>query len=153
MPEQDKNVDILHSYIAQPSSLEQERAGKRFFLDSHSKVIPNEGNLLSLMTLKKFYSGNDEESKTQARVIEAIAKEENRYLVSAMNLLQGEATGAKLQVQNKLRTKFGSDFDSALSLAGLLKSKSDEKAFEELIQPAVKDLSDVTLERSKGIFK
>lgn len=149
MPESDKNVDILQSFISQPTSLEQERAGKRFLLDSHSKVIPNEGNLLSLMTLKKFYSSD----ATQTGIIDAIAKEENRYLLSAMNLLQGKQdTEPKQDIQRKLRSKFGSDFDSALSLAGLLKSKADERAFEELIKPAVDELKDFTLNRSKGLF-
>lgn len=148
MAETDKNVDVLHSFIAQPSSLEQERAGKRFFLDSHSKVIPNEGNLLSLMTLKQFYAG-----KPEAQLFDDIAKEENRYLLSAMDMLQGVGkTGDDAKVQNKLRTKFGSDFDSALSLAGLLKAKSDEKAFDDLIQPAIKGLSKETLDRANQLF-
>ena len=149
MAETNKNVDVLQSFIAQPSSLEQERAGKRFFLDSHSKVIPNEGNLLSLMTLKQFYQGKPEE-----KIFNKIAEEENRYLISAMKMLQedkGSNTEA-VAVQRKLRSKFGSDFDSALSLAGLLKSKSDEKAFDDLIEPAIKDLSKTTLDRANQIF-
>jgi hypothetical protein len=150
MAETNKNVDVLQSFIAQPSSLEQERAGKRFFLDSHSKVIPNEGNLLSLMTLKQFYQGRPEEA-----IFNKIAEEENRYLISAMNMLQEDkSSDAKaLAIQTKLRSKFGSDFDSALSLAGLLKSKSDEKAFDELINPAITKLADTTLDRAKGIFQ
>ena len=149
MAETNKNVDVLQSFIAQPGSLEQERAGKRFFLDSHSKVIPNEGNLLSLMTLKQFYS----QDANKTKLFDDIAKEENRYLLSAMDMLQGTKTDdADKDIQTKLRTKFGSDFDSALSLAGLLKSKSDEKAFDELIQPAIKNLTESTLKRSKGIF-
>ena len=150
MAETNKNVDVLQSFIAQPSSLEQERAGKRFFLDSHSKVIPNEGNLLSLMTLKQFYSDN----KDQTDVFNNIAKEENRYLLSAMDMLQGTKTAqGEKDVQTKLRSKFGSDFDSALSLAGLLKSKSDEKAFDELIDPAITKLAESTLNRAKGLFR
>ena len=149
MPDQDKNVDVLQSFIAQPGSLEQERAGKRFFLDSHSKIIPNEGNLLSLMTLKKFYG----DGSTEAANLTAIAKEENRYLMEAVDLLQGEQTdNSKINIQRKLRGKFGSDFDSALSLAGLLKSKADEKAFDALIAPAVKGLAKDTLDRSMGLF-
>ena len=150
MAETDKNVDVLHSFIAQPSSLEQERAGKRFFLDSHSKVIPNEGNLLSLMTLKQFYAG-----KPEAQLFDDIAKEENRYLLSAMDMLQGDKSGDTdaASVQKKLRSKFGSDFDSALSLAGLLKAKSDEKAFDDLIQPAIKKLSKETLDRANQLFE
>ena len=146
MAETNKNVDVLQSFIAQPGSLEQERAGKRFFLDSHSKVIPNEGNLLSLMTLKQFYQGKAEEE-----IFNKIAEEENRYLLSAMDMLQGTKTGDANEVQ-KLRSKFGSDFDSALSLAGLLKSKADEKAFEQLIDPAITKLASTTLDRAKGIF-
>ena len=149
MAETNKNVDVLQSFIAQPSSLEQERAGKRFFLDSHSKVIPNEGNLLSLMTLKQFYQGKAEEA-----IFDKIAEEENRYLISAMDMLQGTKTAqGEKDVQTKLRSKFGSDFDSALSLAGLLKSKSDEKAFDQLINPAITKLADTTLDRAKGIFQ
>ena len=150
MAETNKNVDVLQSFIAQPGSLEQERAGKRFFLDSHSKVIPNEGNLLSLMTLKQFYS----QDANKTKLFDDIAKEENRYLLSAMDMLQGTKTDdADKDIQTKLRTKFGSDFDSALSLAGLLKSKSDEKAFDELIDPAITKLADTTLDRAKGIFQ
>ena len=149
MAETNKNVDVLQSFIAQPSSLEQERAGKRFFLDSHSKVIPNEGNLLSLMTLKQFYQGKPEEE-----IFNKIALEENRYLLSAMDMLQGtKIDQGEIDIQTKLRSKFGSDFDSALSLAGLLKSKSDEKAFDELINPAITKLADTTLDRAKGIFQ
>ena len=151
MAETNKNVDVLQSFIAQPTSLEQERAGKRFFLDSHSKVIPNEGNLLSLMTLIQFYATDAKRTK----LFDDIAQEENRYLLSAMDMLQGDKSGdTKAEdVQKKLRSKFGSDFDSALSLAGLLKSKSDEKAFDQLIDPAITKLADTTLDRSKGIFR
>ena len=55
MSEEKKGSNILQSFIAKPTSLDAERAGRDFFLDSHGAVIPNEGNLLSLMTLQKFY--------------------------------------------------------------------------------------------------
>ena len=102
------------------------------------------------MTLKQFYQGKAEEA-----IFDKIAEEENRYLISAMNMLQEDkSSDAKaLAIQTKLRSKFGSDFDSALSLAGLLKSKSDEKAFDQLIDPAIKVLADSTLKRAKGLFQ
>ena len=101
------------------------------------------------MTLKQFYQGQPEE-----KIFNKIAEEENRYLLSAMDMLQGtKIDQGEIDIQTKLRSKFGSDFDSALSLAGLLKSKSDEKAFDQLIDPAITKLADTTLDRSKGLFK
>lgn len=152
MSSEQKQVNVLENFIAKPNSLEAERVGRSYFLDNHSNVIPNEGNLLSLLTMKKFYKGQDEE-----KWLTSIGQEEGKYLTEAMKMLTAKSgvnaagdslanglSANDLKSAKKLQQKFGSDFNAALGLANMLKSKSEQVEFDSLINPLVAGLSEKT---------
>jgi hypothetical protein len=76
--------NVLDNFVSKPQTLAAERAGQAYFTDESTATIPNEGNMLSLLTMQKFYDGETEEE-----YIKAIATEENRYLIQAMGLVSG----------------------------------------------------------------
>jgi len=136
MSTEQQNINVLENFIAKPQSLEAERVGRRYFLDSHDKVIPNEANLLSLMTLKEFYSG-DEDSK---KAFETIGKNETKYLTEAMKILSEDikdASDAKSIATKKLQQKFGRDFNAAIGLSNMLKNKAEEIEYDLLIKAVI----------------
>lgn len=137
MSNEQQNINVLENFIAKPQSLEAERIGRRYFLDSHDKVIPNEANLLSLMTLKEFYTG-DEEAK---KAFEKIGKNETIYLTEAMKILSDDTAidpnDPSTMATKKLQQKFGRDFNAAIGLSNMLKSKAEQLEFDELITSVI----------------
>ena len=132
MSSENKNINILENFISKPNSLEAERVGRSYFLDNHSDVIPNEGNLMSLLTLQKFYKGNADIKKS----LQTIGENESKYLVEAMKIL----TDDKQPVFKKIQQKFGNNFNASLGLAQMLKNKSEQVEFDKLINPIVANL-------------
>ena len=123
------------------------------FLDEYTDSVPSEGNLLSLLTMKQFYQGDDEATNA----IKAIAKEENQYLMKAMEILGSDPADAVDDVERRRRQrmqdKFGKDFKSAVGLASLLKSEADELEFRKIIRPELQSI--ITKRggaRAAGIF-
>lgn len=146
MSSEKQNINVLENFMSKPNSLEAERVGRSFFLDSNADVIPNEGNLLSLLTLQKFYKDDD---SGVLDAITAIGTRETQYLVEAMKILGTQKDDSKIGnpeylTARKLQQKFGSNFNSAIGLASMLKSKSEQVEFDNLINPIVKNLSDIT---------
>lgn len=147
-------TDALAKKIAQPDSLAEERLINAFFSEEPTTGEVNEGNLLSLNTIKKVYDGDDEAKQA---IIE-VQKTESKYLVLAMKLLTGkvpvgygegkvfEDQGTADKVAYRLRSKYGSDLRGAMGLAKLLKTKADEAEFNSLIKGPVDHLVE---ERSK----
>lgn len=151
MSSENKNINVLENFISKPNSLEAERVGRSYFLDNHADVIPNEGNLMSLLTLQKFYKDDTKtENKEITQAIKAIGTNESKYLVEAMKILtagKGSENGLDddgLKTAHKLQQKFGSNFNASLGLAQMLKTKSDEKEFNSLMDPIVEKLSAYT---------
>ena len=107
------------------------------FLDEYTPSIPNEGNLLSLLTLKQFYK-DDENVK---EMLKKVANEENQYLLAAMHTLTRDPATmrneADRQAHQKMKDKFGKDFKSMVSLSQLLKQEADEMEFKELLKPTI----------------
>ena len=123
------------------------------FLDEYTDSVPSEGNLLSLLTMKQFYQG-DNDAQT---VITAIAKEENQYLMKAMEILgtplDAVPEGVDRRRRQRMQDKFGKDFKSAVGLASLLKSEADELEFRKIIRPELQDIIENRGgERAAGIF-
>ncbi len=143
MSSENKNVNVLENFISKPNSLEAERVGRSYFLDNHADVIPNEGNLMSLLTLQKFYKRDSPDWE----VLKKVATEETKYVHEAMKMLTATQaanngfTGDKLKVAQKLQQKFGSNFNASLGLAQMLKSKSEQVEFDKLINPVVENLA------------
>jgi hypothetical protein len=138
MSNEQQNINVLENFIAKPQSLEAERVGRRYLLDSHDKVIPNEANLLSLTTLKEFYADDDESKKA----FQAIGKNETKYLTElAMKILSEDtkaATDAKSIATKKLQQKFGRDFNAAIGLSNMLKNNlAEELEYDELIKAVI----------------
>lgn len=132
-----QNINVLENFISKPQSLEAERVGRRYFLDSHDKVIPNEANLLSLMTLKEFYAGDADAQNA----FENIGKNETKYLTEAMKILSDDSevdpTDTKSMATKKLQQKFGRDFNAAIGLSNMLKNKAEELEYNELIEAVI----------------
>ena len=132
MSSENKNINILENFISKPNSLEAERVGRSYFLDNHSDVIPNEGNLMSLLTLRKFYEDNADVKQS----LQTIGENESKYLVEAMKIL----TDDKEPISKKIQQKFGNNFNASLGLAQMLKNKSEQVEFDKLINPIVANL-------------
>lgn len=109
--------------------------------DDHTDPQTNEGNLLSLITLKQILGKEGQTDK----VLAAMAKEETRHLMMAMRILSsngdnGLITGdAPIAAAAKLQDKFGRDMSAALRLGKLLKNKADSKEVELMLNPFVLD--------------
>ena len=128
------------------------------FLDEYTDSVPSEGNLLSLLTMKQFYQGTDRDSIAKQGIIGRIAKEENQYLMKAMEILGANLNERGLDEKVKRRRqrmqdKFGKDFKSAVGLAALLKSEADELEFRKIIQPELQTIiASRGGNRNDGIF-
>jgi hypothetical protein len=123
--------------VTEPKSLHEERVGQSFFVDETTQPVTNEGNLLSLMTMRDFYK--DHEGKldaTIAGIFNNVAREESRYMMSALAVLADKSEHSK-----KIQSKFGRDFDAAKEIAKLLKQKADEREFDLTLQPFVDHLT------------
>ena len=146
MSSEKQNINVLENFISKPNSLEAERVGRSFFLDNNADVIPNEGNLLSLLTLQKFYK---DDSNGVLDAIKQIGERESKYLVEAMKILSVEKDDSRIGdteylAARKLQQKFGSNFNASIGLASMLKNKSEQVEFDNLINPIVKNLSTTT---------
>ena len=142
--------EALATKIAAPDTLAKKRLINQFLSEEPTTGDVNEGNLLSLNTLKRIYGGESVEGKA----ILAIQKNESKYLVLAMKLLTGnyEVKDAKdkditKHVSYRLKSKYGNDLKGAMNLAKLLKTKADEVEFNSLIHKPVAAIVD---ERSNG---
>jgi hypothetical protein len=138
----------IGSLVTEPQSLHAQRTGQSFFVDENTAPITNEGNLLSLMTMRDFYK--NEEGKVPAdikKIFDNVAQEESRYMMSALKVLSAQTPAAR-----KMQTKFGRDFDAAKSIAKLLKQKADEKEFEDTVAEFVKPLVDDRQGRKGGMI-
>lgn len=129
----------IDKMVSKPQSLEAERSGNAFFLDEYTPSIPNESNFLTLMTMRQFYKGDQ---KT-LDIFDKIAREENRYLMKAMEIItekHTDPTTKEAKVQDKIHNKLGRDFNAALKIAAMLKNKTDENEMNELLKPLTEDL-------------
>jgi hypothetical protein len=127
----------IGSLVTEPQSLHAQRTGQSFFVDENTAPITNEGNLLSLMTMRDFYK--NDEGKLPAgikSIFDNVAREESRYMMSALAVLADKSQNS-VRIQNK----FGRDFDAAKSIAKLLKQKADEAEFENTLKPYVTELT------------
>ena len=132
----------IGSLVTEPQSLHAKRTGESFFVDENTEPITNEGNLLSLMTMRDFYKGDVDKQD----LFKNVAHEETRYMVAALQVLNETTPAAR-----KMQTKFGRDFDAAKSIAKLLKQKADEKEFENTVAEFVTPLVAQRKERKGGM--
>jgi hypothetical protein len=128
----------IGTLVTEPQSLHAQRTGQSFFVDENTAPITNEGNLLSLMTMRDFYKGADGTIPAGIKgIFDNVAREESRYMMSALAVLADKSQNS-VRIQNK----FGRDFDAAKSIAKLLKQKADEQEFENTLKPFVTHLTD-----------
>lgn len=112
-------------------------------LGKTSDAVTNEGNLLSLITLKQILGDEDPNGKEVKEILRGAAKEETRYLMQAMKILTGDipddiAPEVKAGYQ-RLRGQYGQDMAGALKLGEVLKAKASDKELELLYNPFVLD--------------
>lgn len=119
---------------------ESEKKANRSITDDFVNPTTNEGNLLSLLTLRSMYNDNDQAKAA----IKGMAAEEGRHLLQAMSILTGDMSGAGGEeakitqaAAEKLRDKFGRDMTGAIKLANMLKDKADAKETELILAPFV----------------
>lgn len=140
-------VKSLTGALAKPTTIEQQNRGRTFFLDEHSTAVPNEGNMLTLLTMKDLFKS--ETAATNA--IDIVAKEESRYLVQAMKILSSDPnspwkdadgndhdlTAAQAKTITKMQNKFGKDLEGSKELSKLLKIEAVRVEFEDSIKEFV----------------
>lgn len=102
--------------------------------DDYTDPTTNEGNLLSLITLKNILGKADGDGEID-KTLRAMAREETRHLMLAMKVLTKNSDPASV----KLQEKYGRDMSAAIALSKVFKSKSDEKEVEMLLNPFVMD--------------
>ena len=102
---------------------------------------------MSLLTLQKFYKDDSDAKATEiTNAIKAIGTNESKYLVEAMKVLTANKVTKNglddeaLKTAHKLQQKFGSNFNASLGLAQMLKTKSEEREFNSLMEPIVQKL-------------
>ena len=116
-------------------SASEQKINQRF-TDDYTNPTTNEGNLLSLITLKQIVGGQQGVDDT----LRDMAKEETRHLMLAMKILtnrNGLGNAAADSAAAKLQDKFGRDMNAAIKLGKLLKAKGDAKEVELMLQPFV----------------
>jgi hypothetical protein len=111
-----------------------QQATNQKLVDDYTDPTTNEGNLLSLITLKNILGGAGGIGGVDD-TLQAMAKEETRHLMLAMKVLT--ADGAADMKAAKLQEKYGRDMSGAIALSKVLKSKSDEKEVDMLLNPFV----------------
>jgi len=124
--------------MAQPVSAGQlvpgsQAATNMKLVDDYTDPTTNEGNLLSLITLKNILGSHNGKGEVDD-ALKAMAKEETRQLMMAMRVLTGEDKRAQ-----KLQDKFGRDMNGAIALSKVFKTKADEKEVELLLNPFIMD--------------
>lgn len=127
-----------------------QQAVNRLLNDNNTNPVTNEGNLLSLITLRQIlgeeipaanpFGGGDDHNDIK-RIVKGMAIEETRYLMQAMKILTGPLPARREHMNStiKLRNKYGKDMTAALQLAKVLKAKGDEKEVELMLNPYVMD--------------
>ena len=133
----------IGNILARPNTLEEQRLGQAFFAEENTAVITNEADLLSLMTLKEFYKGSAPGDADASAALLSIGREESRYLIESMKVLSKDTRALsqnEASKYNKIKAKFGRDFNGAKQLAMLLKSEADATEYRELILPIVAPL-------------
>lgn len=109
-------------------------------IDDYSDPTTNEGNLLSLITLKQIVGSADGKSPYDD-VIKSMAAEETRHLMLAMAILSEDGSGKLAKAApaaQKLQDKFGRDMAGAVRLGKLLKTQADAKEVELMMEPFVR---------------
>jgi len=124
--------------MAQPVSAGQlvpgaQAATNMKLVDDYTDPTTNEGNLLSLITLKNILGSQDGNGPVDI-ALKDMAKEETRHLMLAMRVLTGNDPRAQ-----KLQDKFGRDMNGAIALSKIFKTKADEKEVELLLNPFIMD--------------
>ena len=127
--------NALTKGLADPQSLKQQADVRSFFLDDHSQAPANEPNMLTFLTMRDLFKGDGDSEEA----IAGTAKEESKYLMTAMKILQSD------NAENKnIQQKFGKDLKGANELASLLKSEAIKREYEhdmdQLISKHEKDL-------------
>lgn len=149
-------IKLLDQILAKPTSLEQERVGEEFLInEQRGDSMPSSGNLTTMMMLKSLYADDAEKKE----IIDAAVAEETTYLLEAMNILSGKADikvggdteKGKVIVKN-LQAKYGRSIEGAAILASLLRRKANELEFDEMINPAVKNIVDKRLATRNSAF-
>ena len=111
-----------------------QQAMNKKLVDDYTDPTTNEGNLLSLITLKNILGGDGGEAGVD-ETLRNMAKEETRHLILAMKILTKNTDASSV----KLQEKYGRDMSAAISLSKVLKTKADEKEVELLLNPFVMD--------------
>lgn len=124
--------------ISNTQSLGQERAANAFLADETTSPFTNEGNLLSLQTLRAFAEKKNDQASVNA--IDSIGYEESRYLLKAMQALTGDESDPQ---SIRLKAKFGRDLNGAVSLGRYLKQNADEAEAKALVSDWVDSLARV----------
>jgi len=78
---------VLGKALAEPHTLADERVINALLTDSPESADTSEGNLMSLKLLRSIYKDAGEEYNG---AIEATMREESKYLIQAMRLIQGD---------------------------------------------------------------
>ncbi len=129
--------NMIGTLVTEPNSLQAQRTGQSFFVDETTAPVTNEGNLLSLMTMRDFYKDNEGKiPENIGKLFNNVAREESRYMMSALAVLNDKSQ-ASMRIQNK----FGRDFNAAKEIAKLLKQKADEEEFNQTLKPFVDHLA------------
>lgn len=143
----------------------KERSANARLMDDFTDPTTNEGNLLSLITLKQIVGETGGDGSVN-HTLRAMAKEETRHLMLAMRILTASETGpvgdekgkgnklegAALAAAQKLQDKFGRDMNGAIKLGKLLKAKGDSRETELMLQPFVNDTITTKDRAARGGF-
>src|SRR5690606_6571832 len=123
---------ILGKALAEPQTLADERAINALLTDSPESADTSEGNLMSLK-LRAIYK--DEKDKSYKTAIEATMKEESKYLMQAIRLLNKDTLDSA-----RLRTKFGRGLAGAVDMAKVLKTRADDIELHQMLYHGVKEI-------------
>jgi hypothetical protein len=139
--------NIVGNLVTEPQTLKQQRTGQSFFVDETTAPVTNEGNLLSLMTMRDFYKDNNGAvPEAVNNLFKNVALEESRYMMSALAVLADKSKNSQ-----RIQNKFGRDFNAAKEIAKMLKEKADEREFEKTLDPFVSRLASTRLEKRAGM--
>ena len=84
--------NAIGSLVTEPQTLQAQRTGQSFFVDETTTPVPNEGNLLSLMTMRDFYKDKDNKVPEDINLLlKNVAQEESRYMMTALAVLADKA--------------------------------------------------------------
>ena len=118
--------NALTKGLSNPQSLKQQADVRGYFLDDHSQAQSNEPNMLTFLTMRDLFKTNDGTSDEE-KAIGATAREESKYLLTAMKILQSDDSVAE---NKKFKDKFGKDLKGASDLAQVLKTEAIKREYE-----------------------